>query len=366
MARIMKSYGINVTILSGIYYQPEFFSNFIGRYNGIKYYMPSIYVKPNFRLKHYYYKFIHILKVINLLIHLKKKWEKVHFIFDDNSTPSPILFILQWFGIIELIFNIEEWPLSHNIPFQRKMISHLFVIMAFKLCRKSVCVSSYLIKKAKYYNKTAKIFKLPALTQYTDLNNEENTTSAVSELGTKFLYCGNLGYSEVIWTIIKAYENTCLLNPHEKIELVLILHGDPLIMQKFYKYIKKSNNSIRLLSYLTELEMFTQFAQASVLLAPLRCTLQDEARFPQKIAEYVATARPIITTNIGDISLYFDSNESAIFLNDFSAEEIAKKMGFVIENKETLRIIGIKGNKVGRKHFDYTKYVSSFGEFIIS
>lgn len=366
MAKILKSYGINVIILSGLYYQQEFFSNLIGRYNGIKYYMPSIYVKPNLKLKHYYYKFIHVLRVIILLIHLKKKWKKVHFIFDDNSTPSPILFILQWFGVIELIFNIEEWPLSHNIPFQRKLISHWFVIIAFKLCKKSVCVSSYLIEKAKNYNKIAKTFKLPALTHFNDLINEENANSVDSELSTKFLFCANLGYSEVIWTIIKAYENTCLLNPDEKIELVLILHGEPLIMQKFYKYIKKSNNSIRLLSDLTELELFTQFAQASVLLAPLRRTLQDEARFPQKIAEYVATSRPIITTNIGDISLYFDSNESAIFLNDFSVEEIAKKMDFVIENKETLRIIGINGNKVGRKHFDYTNYVSSFGEFITS
>ena len=175
-----------------------------------------------------------------------------------------------------------------------------------------------MIEKARIYNEHIKSFKLPSLTQFDDIRVYDYPNSSNEESSTKFLFCGNAGYSEVIWTIIYAYEKICLLRPNEEVELTLILHGDISILQKFYDYALESKYSIKLLTHLTELDLFLQYAQASVLLAPLRQTDQDEARFPQKIAEYVATSKPIITTNIGDVALYFDSNESAIFINDFS------------------------------------------------
>ena len=69
---------------------------------------------------------------------------------------------------------------------------------------------------------------------------------------------------------------------------------------------------------------------------------------------------------MGDICLYFATGESAIFLDDFSVAELTRKMDFVIENKEKLTAVGIKGNLVGRKHFDYKQYIVSFGDFVTS
>ena len=366
MAKILKSYGLNVTILSSIYYQRESVTGEVGRYHGIKYYMPSVYPNPNSKWKRSYYKFVYIWKVICFLIHLKRKWAKVHFVFDDNSTPFPILLILQGIGVVELIFNLEEWPLSHNIPLKRKMLSHWFVAFAFKTCRKSVCVSSYLIRQAIHYNKQTMAFKLPALTQFSESRSETSVRSTDQSLSTRFLYCGNVGYSEVILAILKAYEDVCFVRTHDEVELVLILHGDALQLQGFSDYVRQSKYAIKMITGLSEPDLFAEYAQASVLLAPLRLTVQDEARFPQKIAEYVALSKPIITTSVGDICLYFESDESAIFLDDFSVAELTRKMDFVIENKQKLTAIGIEGNLVGRRHFDYKQYIVSFGDFVTS
>ena len=366
MAKILKSYGLNVTILSGIYYQQEPISKKIGRYRGIKYYMPSVYPKSNSKIKRIYYKSIYILKVISFLIYLKAKWTKIHFIFDDNSTPFPFLLVLEWMGIIELIFNLEEWPLAHNLPRRRKMLLHCFVILAFKSCKKLVCVSSYLITQAINYNKKARVFRLPALTQFNDSKCETSINTNDQREVTRFLYCGNVGYSEIILAVIQAFENICRLRENEKVELLLILHGNALQLQKISDYARQSKHPIEIKTSLSESDLFAEYAQASVLLAPLRFTVQDKARFPQKIAEYVALSKPIITTRVGDILLYFELNKSAIFLDEFSVEELIRKMNFVIDNKQTVKTIGVEGNVAGRKYFDYRQYVTKFGDFVTS
>lgn len=366
MAKILKSYGLNVTILSSIYYQPEPFAKKVGKYKGIKYYMPSVYPKAASKIRQTYYRLAHIWRVTCFLIYLKRKWGKTHFIFDDNSTPFPFLLLLNWLGVIDLIFNLEEWPLSHNISYKRKLWSHLFTVCAFKKCKKLVCVSSYLIAKAIKYNNKARVFKLPALAEF----NESNCHTSINADGkhemTRFLYCGNVGFSEVIETIIGAFENICRLRKNVKVELLLILHGNELELEKVGDYVNRSEFPIKIKCKLSEKALFAEYSQASVLLAPLRFTVQDRARFPQKIAEYVSFSKPIITTFVGDIGLYFKSDKSAIFIDDFSLTELGNKMTYSIDNNERMVGIGIEGNAVGRKYLDYKKYITKFGDFVTS
>ena len=101
------------------------------------------------------------------------------------------------------------------------------------------------------------------------------------------------------------------------------------------------------------------------MLAPLRLTVQDEARFPQKIAEYTVLGKPIITTNVGDIKQYFKSEKSAFFLNNFSVDELMKAMNFFLDNKQNLEEIGHRSNLVGKQYFNYKQYIYDFGDFVI-
>lgn len=369
IAKILKKYGLNAIILSGIYFNSEASGKKIGRHRGIKYYSPSIYPKTNSKIKQIYYKLAHTWRVTCFLIYLKQKWGKIHFIFDDNSTPIPFLFLLNWLGVIELIFNIEEWPLAHNISYKRKMYSHIFTVCSFKYCKKIVCVSSYLIAQAIKYNKDSKVFKLPALTEFNELNCNTSINTDSSQEMTRFLFCGNVGYyraGEIVDTIIGAYENVCRLRKDVKIELFLILHGNELKLQRIQDYARRSECVIKIKSYLSESELHTEFSRASVLLAPLRLTAQDQARFPQKIAEYVSFSKPIITTFVGDIGLYFEADKSAIFIEDFSVAELEKKMHYAINNNKKIAGIGVAGNVVGRKYFDYEQYITKLGDFVTS
>ena len=246
------------------------------------------------------------------------------------------------------------------------MWSHFFIVCAFINCKKIVCVSSYLIAQAIKYNNKSRVFKLPALTEFNKLNCDTSINADGKHEMTRFLYCGNVGYSEVIDTIIGAYENICRLRKNVKVELFLILHGDELKLQKISDYVSRLEYPIKIKSNLSESDLLTEYSQASVLLAPLRLSVQDQARFPQKIAEYVSFSKPIITTFVGDIGLYFESDKSAIFIDDFSLAELEKKMNYSIDNNEKIVGIGVEGNAVGRRNFNYEKYITEFGNFVIS
>jgi len=363
IAKILKAYGFDVTILSGIFYDSKSNCTNAGEYNRIKYYLPSWYSGSRKIGLKTVQKLIHTVKVLFFLIQLKRKWRKIYYIFDDNSISIPFLLLLEWFGLIHLVYNIEEWPYGRKLSFKQKIIAWIFTGLPLKMCNKVIAVSSYLISKAKEYNEKSVGYCLPAISDFDkvahlDLYDDDETV--------RYLYCGNVGYTNVIYAIIDAFYGVNALLPNAHIELDLVLHGDKGDIERVKEYLDSSKSSVLILSDLSEADLDLQYAKATVLLAPLRHTLQDKARFPQKIAEYVSHSKPIITTMIGDVGHYFESDISAIFINEFSASEIEKKMIYVIENLAVVKEIGKSGHAVGLKYLDYKSHTDGLGDFILS
>jgi len=366
VAKILQEYGLRVVILSSIYYQEKPISKKTGKYKGVAFYAPSCHIKTQSKIVKAVHKIAYTWRVISFLTALRFKFGKSYYIFDDNGLFLPFLVILSWFGVVELIFNIEEWPAAHDMPLKNKIVSHLFVVLALKNCRKVVCVSSFLVDKAFHYNRHSTSFRLPSITAFSAPVTDTSLINSHQDACVNFLYCGNVGYYEVIDTIIRAFDAVCRSREKSNVKLVLIISGDQVLLQKILNQIKEIHSPIQILTHVTDAELFEEYGQATCLLAPLRNTLQDQARFPQKISEYTSLSKPIITTKVGDIDQYFESDKSAIFIEDFSASEIQKKFEYVIDNPNHVYRIGVEGNMVGRKYFDYHAYVSSFGRFVTS
>lgn len=363
IAKILQSYGLEVTILSGLYLEDVPCAKNIGRHKGVKYFMPSIYLRSNSRIIHFFRKLERIQRVLSFLIYLKLRRNKIHYIFDDNSTPLPFLVILKWLNIVELIFNIEEWPLSHNIPIISKIYSQGFACLSILSSSKIICVSTYLVDQVSKINKRSNVFKLPCLSQFDSCDNIKVESGNCGSF-TRFLYCGHVGYEDVILNIINAFIKTYNVYTVPTLELVLILHGDDGRLKKISGVASRAGCPIFIKTFLTDVELQGEYQNASVLLAPLRITLQDMARYPQKIAEYSSISKPIITTRWGDNQNYFEDGVSAIFVNEFSIDELSEKMKYAVDFKHFLPSIAENGNEVGRIYFDYQRYVNSFGQFI--
>ncbi len=365
MAKILKRYGFAVTILSSIHYGDKPSSKKLGKFRGVAYFSPLNCEESSSTITMIVNKISYNWIVVLFLIAMKRKRGiRSIYIFDDNSVLLPILIALSWMDVIELVFNIEEWPLAHDLAFTKKVSSHLFSVLALKTCNKVVCVSEYLKKKAFEYNNKVNIFRLPAITDFSNSSSPSNADYNKGKELVRFLYCGNVGYTQVIFNIIDAFLDLFDQIGDKRIQLILIIHGDALLMSNVLNRVSGFEDSILIKKSLSEADLYREYDDATCLLAPLRNTLQDQARFQQKISEYTSLSKPIITNNVGDVGIYFEANKSAIFADDFSISNIKNKMKYVVDNIDKACDIGVAGYSVGKKYFNYEAYIYTFGTFI--
>lgn len=176
-----------------------------------------------------------------------------------------------------------------------------------------------------------------------------------------FLYCGSIGFHEVINLIINSFLK---LNCPD-VRLNLVLYGDLKKIEEL-EYSIKDKKMIKVYYGLSKDELYQMYSRSLGLLIPLRPTIQDNARFPQKIAEYLASGSTIITNNVGEIQYYFSNGVDAIFVEDYSVDAFSDAMQFVLDNPDKSKEIGERGRILGYKYFHYESIAKEFSEFILS
>ena len=77
--------------------------------------------------------------------------------------------------------------------------------------------------------------------------------------------------------------------------------------------------------------MYNYYKNAKALLIPLRPITQDEARFPHKIGEYLASGNPAISTNYGEIKHYFKDQETMLIADSYQINDFAGKMQYILD-----------------------------------
>jgi glycosyltransferase involved in cell wall biosynthesis len=155
----------------------------------------------------------------------------------------------------------------------------------------------------------------------------------------------------------------------ENVYLELILGGGEAELKRVKQRIEKAENKeqVKITTNVSHNDIPRHYCNASALLIPLRPTPQDEARFPHKIGEYLASARPMITTAFGEINHYdFIDGETALVADDYNVDSFAEKMRYILEHPEKSKEIGIKGRQMGLDNFDYSKHGQKLMNFLSS
>ena len=135
----------------------------------------------------------------------------------------------------------------------------------------------------------------------------------------------------------------------QDIDLILVLNGK---LSDRIRDICLLNDSIIVVSKLDYDVLIGMYKGALALLIPLRNTPQDCARYPQKITEYLASGRPIISCQFGEIGRHFSHGVDALLAVDFDVERYAEMMIFAVDNTDELEKIAFRGHVLGRKIFD--------------
>lgn len=217
-------------------------------------------------------------------------------------------------------------------------------------------ISRFLDKHLKEKNNGARTLIIPPICDF-DFFKKVNISNEFNEV--YFLYCGSTAYSEVIFFIVDSFEK---VKKDKAIKLYLVLNG--VISQELKVLLDQKRQSIKVFFNLDYIELIALYKNAIALLIPLRNTLQDEARFPQKICEYLASEKIIISTNFGEVKYYFQDMSNALIADDYDVAFYAEKMEWVLLNISKMKELEKNAYDSGRKYFDVVSYYEPIKEFL--
>lgn len=259
------------------------------------------------------------------------------------------------------IVLITEWHLFfENIKLLRKIDYFLFDKFFGYFVDGILPISKYILNKVVHFRKP--ILIIPILADFSQ--SRMNINLDVSSTNRYFLYCGNVVYFPVIDFIIRSYK--LFSDEGGDTKLYLILSGPQEGFIKVNQLIKDLNlfAYINIVSNLSHCELTFYYENALALLIPLRQKKQDTARFPHKIGEYLASGRPIITGNVGEVGRHFEHEVNAFLAAEYTPEAYSAIMECIERNISIANKVGENGRKLGLTKFNFEDYGELISNFL--
>lgn len=215
-------------------------------------------------------------------------------------------------------------------------------------------ISHFLLEKGERFHKPQMI--LPVMASY-----DREVHPYTGEYN--FTYCGHANYLLRNHLLLDAFK--IVIEKYPQAKLTLVLFGNEKQMREVRQFVQEMRiPSIEIKNQIPEEKLYRLYDTSLGLLIPLDpSSLQDKARFSQKIAEYIGSKRPIITNSVGEIPYYFTNEKSALIV-DYTPEAFAEGMIKLIGNSQKADLIGINGKEVGEAYFNYRKNGEKIVEFM--
>ncbi len=113
------------------------------------------------------------------------------------------------------------------------------------------------------------------------------------------------------------------------------------------------SDKIRLLKYLSREEIVNYILHSEVLVMVRKDDMKAHASFPSKLTEYLASGRPVISVNVGEIPDYMIDGTNTFLVEPGNREELADKLDYVLTNYDLAMEVARKGNELAYSVFNY-------------
>lgn len=217
-----------------------------------------------------------------------------------------------------------------------------------------IVISDFLKQEVKRVNPKLPVIKVTPLC---DFDQFESNEQEVEIKEPYMMFCGSAGYFDVVKMIIDSYNKSV---SKCKRKLLLILRGSDEQIKKVRKY----DNSIIIMSDLSYDRLIAYYKHAFALLIPLRETLEDAARFPNKVCEYTASHGLIVTTDFGEMKCFFHDGKNAVVANAFRVDSLVKCLDDIENGKYDLCRIKDNSFQTGIENFSIQAYREKLPTFL--
>lgn len=356
----MKGNPVTIIANSGVYSEKDNFPfGAQGTYEGIDFvYTSGSPFRPGNFFKRNMLKIRGVVQEFLLLRRLRRSRKLDYAILSSNNFFSVYYYYVlsKVFRFKTLLNYVEYYSAIKRDQDQigLQINNKLFDRYAPRLVDLVFPISEFLISHLKNVAPGKKYLKIPILADFGETGFDGN-----SEGQKYFLFCGALSYIEVVKFIVDSF---CLLN-NDAVFLYLVVNGNKEQKDKLEDYLQlhSQKDKIKIFSNVDQDKLDAYYKNATGLLIPLRPTIQDEARFPHKVGEYLASGNPVVSTNYGEVKHYFTDGENMLIAESYDTRSFADKMQFILDNIPEAKKIGERGREMALKNFDYRLY----GEKII-
>lgn len=120
---------------------------------------------------------------------------------------------------------------------------------------------------------------------------------------------------------------------------------------------------VRFVGSVSDRELRARLAGADALVLPRRDSRTERLSFPTRLVEYLGYGRPVLVSDVGDVSLYLEDGSDAVLLPPADPEGAAHAIARLARLPDRGAAIGRRGRETGARAFDRRTHASRLLEF---
>jgi glycosyltransferase involved in cell wall biosynthesis len=305
-------------------------------------------------------------------------WIAARRLFRDGAGPKAIIAYTtepRWIAFAALVaktsgavclVEICEMPFVH----ERDSVKRAFKLwlqdsFAYKMVDGFIAISTDLVGYVERHAQPgAKVARVPTLVSASDF--ERHSGHPASSSPRQVVYVGDFSQEGEITDLMTAFALVALDRPD--VELTLVGHATP---DRQADIAGRAvglgiEGRVRLTGQVKREGLPRLLGAASALVLLRRDAAFSRAGLPSKLAEYLASGRPVVVTAIGDIPRYLVDGVDAYLAPPGDPAAFAKRLGYVLDNESEAREVGASGRLVALRRFDRRRHGARLAAFISS
>ena len=336
-----------------------------GTIDGVNFYNPFGHKERSSSfLRRRWQKFMKYIKTIALVRNINRN-DKIVAINSWTQVLPTLIFAysLAKLSRSEILIESSEHPLRYyQGSFLGRIKGKVKLYFELKLSDGILCISDYLIQfyTQQGYNPN-KLLLIPSTVDPDRFNQNGKKMYSFPYIG----YFGGLTfYRDNIDLLVKAFKEVSIKHP----DIHLVLGGFCSSTEK--DQLKdlitelRLSKKVELLEYLPRQEILNYVANAHVLVMVRSNDLAAAASFPSKLTEFLATAKPVVSVNVGEISNYLTDNVNSFLIEPEDINALIEKLNYVLNNYDIARNVGLRGKELTSTIFNYRYQAGRIIDFI--
>jgi glycosyltransferase involved in cell wall biosynthesis len=110
--------------------------------------------------------------------------------------------------------------------------------------------------------------------------------------------------------------------------------------------------------------LLESYRECAALLLPMKDEPRSLARFPTKVGEYLASGRPVVATEIGELGALLSDGKNAFLAEPGSVRSFAEAVLTALRDSKRAGAVGRGGRAFAEQVLDYRRYSGALSEFI--